>query len=154
QDGANAHRQRLLGHVLLTEEGTGRIAARDRVERDQARATVPRRARLVEGDVAGTADAEHLQVDTAGAANLLLVAGTVILGLVDGDGAVRNVNVLRGDVDVVEERLLHPAPVTLRVVRLHGEVFVEVERHHAREVQVRLPMKADQFTVQPDGRGP
>ena len=57
----------------------GRVAARHRVERDQARAAVPRRAGLVEADVAGAADAEDLQVDAAGPADHLLVARAVVL---------------------------------------------------------------------------
>ena len=40
---------------------------------------VARRARLVEADVAGAADAQHLQVDAAGPADLLLVAQAIIL---------------------------------------------------------------------------
>ena len=82
EDGADAHRERLVRHVFLAEEAAGGVAARDRVERDQARAAVARRARLVEADVPGAADAEELQVDAAGPADLLLVAGTVILDLV------------------------------------------------------------------------
>ncbi len=52
EDGADAHGQRLVRHVLLAEEIAGRVAARHRVERDQPGAAVPRRAGLVEADVA------------------------------------------------------------------------------------------------------
>ena len=73
EDGADAHRQGLVRHVLLAEETAGRVAARHRVERDQARPAVAGRAGLVEADVAGAADAQDLQVDAAGPADLLLV---------------------------------------------------------------------------------
>ena len=97
EDRADAHRQRLVRHVLLAEEAAGGVAARHRIERDQARPAVARRARLVEADVPGAADAEDLQVDAARPANLLLVAGAVVLGLVGRDRAVGNVDVLRSE---------------------------------------------------------
>ena len=79
EDGADAHGQGLVRHVLLAEEAAGGVAARHRIERDQARAAVARRAGLVEADVAGAADAQDLQVDAAGPADQLLVAGAVVL---------------------------------------------------------------------------
>ena len=54
---------------------------------------------------------------------------------------------------MVEERLVHPAVVAVRVVRRHRVVFVEVERDDAREVEALLLVQADQLAVQPDGRG-
>ena len=45
EDGADAHRQGLVRHVLLAEEAAGGVAARHRVERDQARAAVARSSR-------------------------------------------------------------------------------------------------------------
>ena len=65
QDGADAHRDGLLRHVVFAEKAAGGVAARHRVERHQARSAVARRARLVEADVPGAADAEDLQVDAA-----------------------------------------------------------------------------------------
>ena len=53
---------------------------------------------------------------------------------------------------MVEERLLHPAAVAVRVVRRHREVFVEVEGDDAREVEARFLVQADQLAVQADRR--
>src|SRR5262249_29135279 len=81
ENGADAHRDGLLGYVLLAEEAAGRVLARHRIERDQARAAMARRAGFVEADVPGAANAEDLQVDAAGPANALFVAGAIILDL-------------------------------------------------------------------------
>ena len=88
------------GHVLLAEKAAGGVAARHRIERDQARSAMAGRAGLVEADVAGAADAQDLQVDAARPADHLLVAGAVFLDILAGDGAVGNVDVLRRDIDV------------------------------------------------------
>src|SRR5262249_45830339 len=138
ENGADAHRDGLLGYVLLAEEAAGRVLARHRIERDQARAAMARRAGFVEADVPGAANAEDLQVDAAGPANALFVAGAIILDLLGPQGAVGHMNVLRRNVDVIEERFLHPAPVALRIVRRHGVIFVEIEGNDAREVEARF----------------
>ena len=56
------------------------------------------------------------------------------------------------NVDVVEERLVHPAVVAVRVVRRHRVVFVEVERDDPREIEPGFLVQADQFAVEADRR--
>ena len=142
-----------MRHVLLAEEAAGGVAARHRVQRDQAGAAVLGGPRLVEADVAGAADAEDLHVDAAGLLDEQLVPRAVVLGLLRRRGAGGDVDVLVGDVDVVEERLPHPAVVGVRVVGRHRVVFVEVEGDDAGEVQAVLAVQPDQLAVQPDGGG-
>src|SRR5207244_7851709 len=101
QDGADAHRDRLLGHVLLAEKAVGRVPAGHRVERRQAGATGPRRAGFVEADVPGPADAEDLQVDPPGLADELLVAGAVVIDLLGRHRPRGDVDVAGRNVDVV-----------------------------------------------------
>src|SRR5262249_22722077 len=57
EDGADAHRQRLLRHVLLAEEAAGGVAARHRIERHEPGTALPCRTGFVEADMTGTADA-------------------------------------------------------------------------------------------------
>ena len=110
------------------------------------------RAGLVEADVAVAADAQDLQIDAAGPADRLFVAQAVVLDFRERHGAVGNVDVLRRDVDVVEESLVHPAVVAVQIVRLHGIVFVEVEGDDARQVEPLFAMQADQLAIQADRR--
>ncbi|PNW61404.1 UNVERIFIED_CONTAM: hypothetical protein BEN50_25900 [Euhalothece sp. KZN 001] len=79
-----------------------------------------------------------------------LAVGGDFLG---GQRAVGNVHVLRIDVDVVEEMLVHEPDVALQLVRLHGEVLVEVERDHVLERQPLFLVQADELVVHAGGRG-
>ena len=151
QDGANAHRDRLAGDVLLFEEVRRGVLSRDLVEDDQARPVLGRRAGLVEADVAAAPDAEQQQVQAARALDQPLVLGGVGLDLLRGEVAARNVDVLRRHVDVVEEVLPHEPVVALQAVRRHRDVLVDVERDHVREVEPLLLVHPDQLLVDADG---
>src|SRR5262249_24387232 len=152
-DGADAHGQRLLRDVLLAEEAARGVAARHGVERDLAGAAVARGTGLVEADVPGSTDAQDLQVDAARPAKLLLVSRAVVDGVLGTDHPVRDVDVVRLDVNVVKKRLIQPAPVTLRVLRRHRIILVEVEGDDAREIEAHLLVQPDQLAVQSHGRG-
>src|SRR5438445_12978614 len=111
EDRAHAHCYRLGRHVLLAVEIAPRIAPRYRIERSQARAAVTSGPGFVEADVAGPADAEQLQVDAPRATDELLVVSAILLHLVQRHRAVRDVDVLRRHVDVVEKWLVPPEAV-------------------------------------------
>src|SRR5438477_296866 len=87
-----------------------------RIERSEARAAMAGGAGLVEADVPSPTDAKDLEIDAAGTADGVLVGGTVLLGIFPADRAVRDVDVFRGDVDLVEKGLVHPAVVTVGIV--------------------------------------
>ena len=96
--------------------------------------------RLVEANVPVVADAQQLQVDAAAGAYLPLVVGEHCLGI--GGHAIGHARVLRADVDVVKEVLLHEAAVALRVVGGKPLVFVEVERAHLGKVDAPARLRA------------
>ena len=149
---ADAHGDRLAGHVFEAEEVAGCVRPGHAVEVDQPRSRAARRARFVEPDVPGPADAEYLEVDAAGAGDCVLVFAAEGLDIPFGNGAIRNVYVLARDVHVVEKVLEHPAVVALRRVGRHRPVFVEVERDDVRQVEPVLLVQPDQFAVNVDGR--
>ena len=152
KDGAHAHGDGPPGHVPLAEEVAGRVHPRHLVERDESRAALARRARLVEADVAGAAHAQDLDVDPAQVADLALVFLAEGRDLLASDGAAGHVGVRRVDVDVVEEVLLHEAAVALDRVGLHRPVLVEVERHDVAEAQLLLAVQAHELVVDRRGR--
>ncbi len=152
QDGADTHGQGLVRHVLFAEKIVGSIPARNRVERNHSGPAMARRARLVEADVPAAADPQNLQVDAPRPPDLLLVAGTVFLHLRMADGAVRNVDVRGRDIDVVEKNLLHPEAITVRIVRRHRKIFVQVECDDAGEIQAGFLVQADELAIQSDRR--
>ena len=135
KDRAQAHRDGLRGHVLLAKEIAGRVAPRDRVERAHPGAAIGQAKRFVEADVPVAADAQQLNVDAAGLANLLLVPAAMLLQLVRRSQPVGNENVLVFDVDPLEQVLVHPAAITLQPLAAQAQVFVEIEGHDAREIE-------------------
>src|SRR5207244_622760 len=149
-DRGDTHRYRFGRNVVLTEEIARRIAAGDCIERNTTRAGVGARARLVEPNVAGLADAEYLQVDAARFLDRQLVLLAFLLDVVARDVALRNVDVLRLDVDVVKEVLPHEPVVAVDALRLHRVILVEIERHDVGEIEALLAVHLDQLAVDAD----
>src|SRR5690606_12399386 len=152
-DGADAHGDGVAGHVGLAEEVAGGVAAGERVEGDQAGAGVAAGAGLVEADVAGAADAEDLEIEAAGVADAILVGLAAGEDFGAGHGAVGHVDVFGRHVDVVEELVVHEAPVTLGVGAGEAVVFVEVEGDDVLERQAFLAVQADELAVEAHGGG-
>src|SRR5580692_774250 len=87
-------------------------------------------------------NAEHLQIDTAGGANLFLVTQTEawdVLRL-----PVRDMHIPFGDVDVSEKVLLHETVVRLRMFGCQPHIFVEVKGRYPAPIEVL----SYQFTIQ------
>ncbi len=153
EDGADAHGDGAAGDELFAEEIAGGVESGDAVEGDEAGAAVARGAGLVEADVTGAADAEELEVDSAGGGDggfVLLAEGGDGFG---GEGAVGDVDVLARDIDVVEEVFVHETVVALELAGVHGEVFVEVEGDDVLEGEIFFLVEADEFGVDGDGGG-
>ena len=114
-NGLDAHGVGLLRHKVLVaveealvglDGGFGQINA--------VGLQLKRLARLVEADVAVRAKAQQLQVDAAHAVDDLVVLGAGIVCI--GVGAIRQVDVRRVDVHMIEQVAVHEAPVAFRVV--------------------------------------
>jgi hypothetical protein len=117
------------GDVLLAEEVRCGVGSSDGVQEDQVGPGLSRGPGLVEPDVPAPSDPQELEVDAPGAPDRLLVGLAIPIQVVAGDGAVGDVDVLRGNVDVLEEVLPHETDVAVGAVRLHGVVLVQVEGH-------------------------
>ena len=127
--------------------------ARDGVERHEARAAVRARARLVEADVPRLADAEDLEIDSAGARRWpprTRCAASSTFSRRTSPGGMCTFS--RIDVDVREQILPHEAVVGVDAVLRHRVVLVEIERHDAREAQPLVAVHADQLAVDADRR--
>src|SRR3989475_3774451 len=123
-----------------------------RVERDESRARVGRRAGLVEPDVPALPDPEELEVDAPRRRDRLLVRRAVLGERLTRQAPVGNVDVLGPDVHEREQCLPNVAPIAGGAVRRHRVVLVEVERHDAREIALARPVAADQLAIDPEGR--
>src|SRR5687767_11700443 len=98
----------------------------------------------------GAADAQDLEIDSAGGPDAFLVMPAMRVDLTERHGAVGQVNVGTRDVDVVEEMHPHELVIALRVGRLQRIVFVEIERDDVREAQVLFVVNADELRVYAD----
>src|SRR6266536_1007934 len=150
EDRPDAHRDRIDGHHLTVLEEPGVVVDRLFGQRLEPRARAERAPRLVERDVAVGADAQDLQIDAAAFRDAPLVPlaeGGIIAGR-----ARRDVDVVRGNVHVLEEVLVHEVVIALGVIRGQPDVFVEVERRHAREVHLPRLMQPHQLLIEAEWR--
>lgn len=82
----------------------------------------------------GAPDSEELEIETACILDAGFVVATKLIELVLGNGAIGNVDVLFGDVDVAKEMFVHEVPVRVerfldrgRIYFGNGVVLIEVE---------------------------
>ena len=146
QDGADSHGDDVVRHLGGAVEEARIGPARFRRERLDARPRSQRGGRFVEPNMAVGPDAQHLQIDAAGRANLLLVAPAELRD-VPGQ-AVGNMHILFLNIDVAEKVFPHEAVVGRPVFRRQAHILIQVERRHAPPVEVQL----DQLAVQEQRR--
>ena len=144
-DRAHTHRDGAARHlVLAAERGRVLLEGRGR-ERLHARARAERGERFVETDVPRLADAEELQINSAGALNRGFVAATFLVEV--GREAVGQMRVARVNVHVPEKMFLHVMTVGVRIGRRQAYVFIEVERAAEREIEFLLAMHPHEMAI-------
>src|SRR6266849_508817 len=134
ENGADAHGDGVHRHVFPVLEEPRVVIDGLLGQRLEPRARAQRAGRLVEGNVAVGADAQNLQVDATAFRYTLLVPvtkGRVVAGRARG-----NIDVLPRDVHMLEEMLVHEVVVALRMTRREAHILVQIERGHAREVEL------------------
>src|SRR5687768_8321544 len=94
-----------------------------------------------------TAETKQLNVDAAGSGNAFFIRSA--LGVQIFRGAVGHVSARDVDVDMPEKIFLHKIPIRLSVVCRQADVFVEVERGHAAEIESFVTMEPDQLLIKP-----
>ena len=105
-------------------------------------------SRFVETDMTVQADPKDLEVDPAGFCDLLFIGGGVFTDVFLVDRSVRDMDIGRIYIDVVEQMHLHEAMIALKGIRFHRVVFIQVEGDHVAETQSFQTMHADEFRVQ------
>jgi hypothetical protein len=147
QDGAHTHRDGKARHVLLAEKIRRRILTGDAVQRHEPGRRVLRRSGFIESDVSRAADAEDLQIDAAGLVDGPLVSRAVIEDGIHRHRAVRQMDVLRRDVEMLEQLLLHEAEIALAVVASQTVVLIEIEGDDILEAEALLAVEPYEFTI-------
>ena len=101
--------------------------------------------------MAGSTDAEDLQVDPTVIENGFFILAAKFIHVLEGNRAIGNMNVGRRDVHPIEQMLVHEAVIALQFHRLHRKVFVEIERDDVLKAKPFVLMHSDEFFV--DARG-
>src|SRR5262245_61935776 len=107
-----------------------------------------RRPRLVEADVPVHAEAEDLQIDSAGAGNRVFV--THALGLRIRRSPVQKIDAPGGDVDAIEQMPAHEGVVAARILRCDAPEFVEVERRRLTKIDEAFSVQSSEFSIEWD----
>ena len=96
-------------------------------------------------------DAAHEEVYSPGLGDLVLIIHALFHGVLSH--AVQHVDVVRGNVDVVEEIVVHEIPVALFVLTRQSHVFVHVERDNIAEGHLARLVHLNEFLIDADRRG-
>mgnify|MGYP003305929392 CR=1 FL=1 len=107
--------------------------------------------KIIEGNVAVHTAAAQEQVDAAVGSDLVLVALALSFQILSH--AVENVDVLSGDVDVVEEIVVHEVPVALVMLPGQAHILVHVEGHHILEAHFTGLVHLNQALIDTQGGG-
>ncbi len=143
----DAHGQRAGRNLLLRAEAVLHLLARGVADQDEARDGLDARTGFVGGNVAHAADAQQRHVNASEGLDALLVEpATVVDGLLS-DAPIEGEDVLRLDVDMVQEARLELIDAPGRVFLLERIVFVGVEGDDVAEAEFLLLVLLDQFFI-------
>src|SRR5262249_46532152 len=150
-NGADTDGDGALGHFLAGCKGFAIVLDRFRAELFHASAGAEARHGLVESDVSIAADAEKLQVDSAGVADGLLVLFAIRV-VITGERSFRDVDAGVRNIHVSKQMLLHKGAETLRMRWRNAEILVEIEPNNAREIKMLFAVQANEFAIEADHR--
>ena len=115
-NGAHAHGDGAYWNVLLCTEYFKSLDAAGGVKEHETCVTVALRTCDVEGDITHATDAEECDIDTSHLLNHFLVGDAMLVDTFLRGGAVKRIDVLRGNVNAVEELLAQDLEVGLYAV--------------------------------------
>ena len=106
---------------------------------------------LVEGNVSVNAAAAEEQINSAKGRNLILVS--LALGIKVLSHTVQYVYVLRRDIYVIEEIIVHKVPIALVMLSRKSYVFVHIEGYDVLEAYLACLIHSNKPFVNAKGRG-
>ena len=151
EDGGAAHGDGASGNLLFFGKVNGVVVACLFAEIHNAGSRVAGGAWFVESDVAVGANAEDLEVDPTSFDDGGFIGATIGIEVRVSNGAVRDVDVVGEDVDVIEELLMHELPVAVWIGAIQAKVFVEVEGGDRSEGKLSCGMEFAERFVKLDG---
>lgn len=147
-DGGYTHGDSVAGYILETAECGGGVRLGKVIQVYLAGAGGVIGTRLVEADVTGATDAENLQIKTTAGLNLVLISLAVGFDVLLCNCAAGKIDVLGGNVDVVEQVGVHEVPVGLNVLTGQTVVFVKVEGSYILEGKTLFLVQTNQLCIE------
>lgn len=141
--GCHAHGNGFAGHIIESIECRCSVLASDRVKGDLSSAGVLIGGRLVEANMAGSADSKQLKIEPTGISDGFFVVLTMSVNIRGGDRSRGDVDIFLCNIDVIEKLLVHKVPVALRMVGLQAAVFVKVKCDDVLEAEFAVAVAAD-----------
>ena len=147
EDRADTHRDGTARDIVFAKEIACRIASRQAIERNHAGAAAAARTGFVETDVPRATYAQDLYVDATHAVDFFFVLPAAFVDIFFGQRAVGNVDVAFGNVEVIEQMLVHKSNIALQLLGRHRVVFVEIEGDDVLEREAVLLVHPYEFIV-------
>jgi hypothetical protein len=104
--------------------------------------------------VSSSPDSQYLDIYPSVRLHFLLVIPAVLYHVFSLDLAIRNIDILFRDINVVEEVMVHIIVVGLCVVVLDGIVLVQIESYHILEAELAILMHEDELFIHPNWSTP
>jgi hypothetical protein len=96
----------------------------------------------------GAPDTEYLDVEPPRFLDIFFVVSTIGKDLVPRNPSIRNMDILRGNIDMIEKLVVHEAPVAFRMLTLEAVVLIQIKGHHILEAQPFIPVRRNQALVE------
>ena len=146
-DCVDTHGNCCLGYIIDSLEGLWSVSSGEPVEINEPGATVDGRRWLVESDVSSPSNAKNLNINSAKRLDFLFIIFTELRHLSSFDFSVWNVDVLFGNVDMLEEIVPHVKIIWFRVVVQDGVIFIEIKSNHVLEWKSFFFVESYQLSV-------
>src|SRR5690625_7363419 len=97
--------------------------------------------------MSGPSDSKQLHIQSARLFNLLVILPAIVENFIICDRSVGYVNIFRKYINMFKKHLMHKADVTLKFIRLHSVILIQIKCNDALKAERLLSVKPDQFTV-------
>ena len=151
-DRAHSHGDGLSGNIGFTKKIAGRCSSGHWVQRAKSSSTIPNAKGFIGADMSVAANPQQHHIDTTRLSYRLFIVPTMLINILGRDCSIRNMDGLSWNVDVVEEIILHPPVVTLKLIFRQPVILHQIEGFNFGKVQAFLLVKSDQLPVNADGR--
>ena len=139
-DRPDTHRNGFRGYQIPTTKILYRVFYRQVIQKHLPSLRRDKRARLVKTDMPRTSNTQYLQVDSPSSLDLLLVIPTEFIYFIPFQRSVRDMNILRININMIKQMVVHEIMVALLRLFRHRQILVQIEGNHVTERNSFFPV--------------